>query len=527
MNALSPSFQYFYQSLDSQTTALSALTTMYKDVFSSLAEIIKDCVVCEICCGNGECLAAMKPIAKQVFGVEKGVFCLWHAIRKRVKIIVSDCYIDPLPSADVYLIRIRPTTSVYFLIHKLLSNREFHGTIIIMGDASDNKQQMIARHCARIGGHRKIEVNTFGSNENTGVFDVVVIKTDKFSGRASKEKRAVISLAIGKRVKSLRKVVEPIHNLYAKRIGADHIVIEKPRVNAGMVHFEKFQIYECLEQYDRVAYIDLDAIPRPDCPDLFELVPSECVGVSFESVFFKKHATGIMQKMMEVYHKIDWHGDYFNSGVIVASKQHREIFSYDIEVPEDVDFPEQTMLNYRVARDGHQVFELGDVFNFHSKKFGNTHSQLPIYIAHFAGRHRNRVHLAKELSNKWYKQHSIERDQSKIFQFNLIYGSQVLAARDVDIVELNRGGFCITYMEMEVPLNRLDFEIFKLCDGYHSVTNIIQIMSQTYSGKLRIIRDDVVRTLKDFLQIGIVYGKNQFIDDRSFIDIWQTRFESK
>lgn len=128
-------------------------------------------------------------------------------------------------------------------------------------------------------------------------------------------------------------------NQYAKRIGAkmfvlDKFIVEEEKMNAN---WHKLMIFEILEKngidYDHILIVDSDTIIHPDAPNIFEEYPSD----EFKAV----HNAGSydwLLRSMEVYKKhifnkenygkeIDFDfTDYFNSGVMMVSKKHKEFF---------------------------------------------------------------------------------------------------------------------------------------------------------------------------------------------------------
>src|SRR6202044_3153830 len=98
---------------------------------------------------------------------------------------------------------------------------------------------------------------------------------------------------------------------------------------------------------------DTDLIVRPDCPNLFELVPDGKMGMFNEGAWadrslamtYGRDAYGIVPRR--------WNGAYYNTGVIVASRQHKQLFKKPIK--EEPIFYEQTYLNLVIARDQIEV----------------------------------------------------------------------------------------------------------------------------------------------------------------------------
>src|SRR5690606_14141469 len=85
---------------------------------------------------------------------------------------------------------------------------------------------------------------------------------------------------------------------------------------------------------------------------------------------------------------IGWNSGYFNSGVMVMSRLHRPMFTYDHGVQRSAKFVDQTMLNYRLQRGRYPFFDIGQKFNHFaalnrsSRLFATRFSS---YIIHYAG----------------------------------------------------------------------------------------------------------------------------------------------
>lgn len=54
-------------------------------------------------------------------------------------------------------------------------------------------------------------------------------------------------------------------------------------------HYEKFQIYNLLKEYDRIIYVDIDVIINETCPDLFQIVPEKDFGIAVDSNRLKNY----------------------------------------------------------------------------------------------------------------------------------------------------------------------------------------------------------------------------------------------
>ena len=131
--------------------------------------------------------------------------------------------------------------------------------------------------------------------------------------------------------------------------------------------------------YERVVFIDTDAFPVPDCPDLFDLVPEEALGAFNVKPYTDFHDDKLLDALKE-HPGITWDNQYFNSGVMVLSRSSRGLFSF--ECGQVVAFVEQTQLNINRLYTGLPLHDIGYRFN---------HTGVPVipkddsWILHYPG----------------------------------------------------------------------------------------------------------------------------------------------
>lgn len=196
-------------------------------------------------------------------------------------------------------------------------------------------------------------------------------------------KRLVLTLNTGEVYKEISEYTFPTIIEYVKKINADFISITDNKCSTP--HWEKFQIYEYLNKYDRIIYFDIDLIIRSDCPDLFEIVPEDSIGMFEEGQFTDRSKELIIDTCKQYNIKLnEWDGKYYNSGVIVISKQHQILFKKpDFEY---CSFYEQTYLNMMLSFLRVKVFGLSYVYNRMScmdKFIGEDRHNS--FIIHYAG----------------------------------------------------------------------------------------------------------------------------------------------
>ncbi len=198
-------------------------------------------------------------------------------------------------------------------------------------------------------------------------------------------KKLVLTIAMGAAYKSISKLTQPSLKAYAKKIGAEFFCINDQKISKTTPHWEKFQIYEMLDTFDRILYVDTDILIRSDCPDLFEEVPEGKLGM-FNEAKFTDRSKELMIDICKSYNvKLPgWDGKYYNSGVIVISQTHKELFKKpDMEV---FSFYEQSYINMKIAQMGVGMHELDYKFNRMAcmDKFTGE-SRYASYVMHYAG----------------------------------------------------------------------------------------------------------------------------------------------
>lgn len=181
----------------------------------------------------------------------------------------------------------------------------------------------------------------------------------------AKQKLAVVTINIGTYYEVVSKMTIPTMQAYAERIGADFIEINeaklKNQVDNYSAYWAKFQLFDHLEDYDRLIYLDLDTVVRPHCPNLFEMVPEDTFAALYETDYMTpKHAIDDLETPDG---PIPWDGKYFNVGVMVVSKCHRPAFKLENGFKGGKKYPEQTLLNANIRDMGYPTQHLDYRFN--------------------------------------------------------------------------------------------------------------------------------------------------------------------
>jgi hypothetical protein len=215
---------------------------------------------------------------------------------------------------------------------------------------------------------------------------------------------AVVTIQIGADYRRIAEITHPLMAVYAKRIGADFVSITEPAIG-GPLHAEKFQLQSLLERYERVLFLDVDLLILPSCPDLFQIVPEDHFGAFDVSSFTRLHdrATRLIQDSLG---NLGWVRPYFNSGVMVVSRCHSEVFNLQSpgrmadfnKVSGAEYYYDQTYINFMVQRLQIPLYDLGYRFN-HTTAPGKSHERFRSHIIHYPGAGHRYGSKLKQISN--------------------------------------------------------------------------------------------------------------------------------
>ena len=203
----------------------------------------------------------------------------------------------------------------------------------------------------------------------------------------------VLTIAVGEAYQSISKLTHPTLSSYAKSIGADFLVVSEQKISKLHPDYEKFVVHDLLKTYDRVLLIDTDVIVRPDCPNLFDLVPENKLGMYDEGLLTTPEEKAVHRRTMELAFSQHsnfpmpemWDHRFYNFGLAVISKIHLDLF-----LPPKIEtfgnYWAQSYFNVVLQKNKTEMFDIGHKFNrmpYVDSKV-NEH-RLKSYIVHYAG----------------------------------------------------------------------------------------------------------------------------------------------
>ena len=213
-------------------------------------------------------------------------------------------------------------------------------------------------------------------------------------------------------IKSMTDYTHPTIKYYADKVGADFKILSHTSDcthNQGKWHYRIFKHYDLFNEYDRILHLDSDMIITPNCPNIFDTVPYDCIGTVYEDKGTRaSDRKNRINNAKEKFGNIEWNEGYINTGVFLTSKVHRDIFqTIDDMYYEDFGF-DDVHLGYQINKNKFKVHELNYKWNhmtMFSESWNGSPHRFDSHIIHYAG------------AGTYDKQNRVEQIKSDIFMF--------------------------------------------------------------------------------------------------------------
>jgi len=185
------------------------------------------------------------------------------------------------------------------------------------------------------------------------------------------------------------KYTHPILRVFAEKWGAEFKMLETSK----KVHrfWKILECYGLFEDYDRIFHVDSDVVINKSCPNIFDIVPHDTIGLVFEDKGsrLRNRRVRIKQIKQRFGGNRHWTSGYFNMGVFLSSKVHRDMFTkIDGRLWEGEVGLEQTHIGYQMMKLGYKYVDLGYKFNhmsMFSEAWNGSPSRFDSHIIHYAG----------------------------------------------------------------------------------------------------------------------------------------------
>jgi hypothetical protein len=183
---------------------------------------------------------------------------------------------------------------------------------------------------------------------------------------------------------------------YSKKVNSDFVLLQGR--TQGSLLLEKFRVKRFIEAYDRTIYFDYSVLIMDNCPNLFDIVPEDHVGlydnleeIENNGMFFRYKKTrmrilkaeaftrypALTQTVLEpLEYESDQMKTWYDFGVVVCNKKHSNIFcpiSFPFSKEEDDD---NKWMEVCIHRDGYPIFNLSPEYNFGISLNDNTSKKI-------------------------------------------------------------------------------------------------------------------------------------------------------
>jgi len=204
-------------------------------------------------------------------------------------------------------------------------------------------------------------------------------------------KNVVITRA-DENIKEMTDITLPIMRKYVESLGADFIILNHipPFLTAdNKPHYRILKVYDLFDEYDRILCLDADMIINKNCPNVFDEVPEDMIGVIFEDKGSRK-SDRIMRinNVQLAWGDIGWKEGYTNAGTLVLSKQHKNVFLPHNDKYWLDEGSGDIHICYNIHKYGFKIHELSYKWN-HMTMFSESWlnaNRFESYIIHYAGR---------------------------------------------------------------------------------------------------------------------------------------------
>lgn len=186
----------------------------------------------------------------------------------------------------------------------------------------------------------------------------------------------------------MSEITHPTIKQYADKCKADFMILSDD-LGLRSTHYRILKLYDLFSKYDRIVSIDTDALVLKRTPDIFEHVPFYAIGSILEDKGTRQDdRRNRIQAIQNRFKDVKWKTGYINTGFIIFSKCHKDIFKYSQDKLWYNLGYDDVYLGYMIHKLGFDVLELEPKWNFMSM-FSEDWcglSKSDAYVIHYAGR---------------------------------------------------------------------------------------------------------------------------------------------
>jgi len=140
-------------------------------------------------------------------------------------------------------------------------------------------------------------------------------------------KKNIVITRADRNVVSYAKITLPLIKQYAQKCDADFMVLShEPPIwtEDHKPHYRILEVANLLDQYERVLHLDSDVLINKNCPNLFDVVAPDMVGIIYEDKGSREADRRYkIQQLQNQWGDIGWREGYTNAGTFVVSREIR------------------------------------------------------------------------------------------------------------------------------------------------------------------------------------------------------------
>ncbi len=219
------------------------------------------------------------------------------------------------------------------------------------------------------------------------------------------EKRLVVTRSDDSQ-NEMARITHPIIREYSDKCEADFMILSD-NLGYKSSHYRILKLYDLFEEYDRILSLDTDILILKSCPNIFDVVPKDCIGTIFEDVGSRQQdRRNRIRMVQEKFGDVEWKSGYINTGVALFPRESRIIFGQkpENELWNGLGY-DDVWLGYMIRKYKLEIFELDPIWNFmsmFSEPWNMNKSRFEAHIIHYAGagafhpQCKNRMEIMKE-----------------------------------------------------------------------------------------------------------------------------------
>lgn len=229
-------------------------------------------------------------------------------------------------------------------------------------------------------------------------------------------KKLIVTMCFDNWEPDITKQTFALMKFHAMKIGADFHLINKRKSPSKPMCYERFQIYEMVDDYDWIIQLDADLLMHPDMPDVTEFIQKDTILISSWDWVTKRF-------QLDEYFRRDGRHISVPGFFTVTSNWHKDFWRLPDDLTHDEAMArctpalhewagrklgrEHIVLDYifsrNVARYGLRVMNFQELFKSCSKEGRLSLGGIEDYIMHnsYLPIEHKRQHIQEVLKNHW------------------------------------------------------------------------------------------------------------------------------